>query len=65
VETLDDEIERLEDLLFDEKPHDKDVQRRSFALRASLVKLRRVVLPMREVVKLAACAETPTSRTPA
>jgi magnesium transporter len=50
VETLDDEIERLEDLLFDERPHDKDVQRRSFALRASLVKLRRVVLPMREVV---------------
>jgi magnesium transporter len=50
VEILDDEIERLEDLLFDEGPHDKDVQRRSFALRASLVKLRRVVLPMREVV---------------
>jgi magnesium transporter len=50
VETLDDEIEQLEDLLFDDKPHDKDVQRRSFALRASLVKLRRVVLPMREVV---------------
>ena len=50
VETLDDEIERLEDLLFDERPHDKDVQRRSFALRASLVRLRRVVLPMREVV---------------
>jgi len=50
VEILDDEIEQLEDLLFDEAPHDKDVQRRSFALRASLVKLRRVVLPMREVV---------------
>ena len=50
VETLDDEIEQLEDLLFDERPHDKDVQRRKLALRASLVKLRRVVLPMREVV---------------
>ena len=50
MEILDDEIEQLEDLLFDEAPHDKDVQRRSFALRASLVKLRRVVLPMREVV---------------
>jgi magnesium transporter len=36
--------------LFDERPHDKDVQRRSFALRTSLVTLRRVVLPMREVV---------------
>ena len=50
VETLDDEIEQLENLLFDERPHGKDVQRRSFALRASLVRLRRVVLPMREVV---------------
>lgn len=50
VEILDDEIEQLEDLLFDDRPHDKDVQRRSFALRASLVTLRRVVLPMREVV---------------
>jgi magnesium transporter len=50
VETLDDEIEQLEGLLFDEGLHDKDVQRRSFALRTSLVKLRRVVLPMREVV---------------
>ncbi|MEP7089589.1 MAG: magnesium transporter CorA family protein [Nocardioidaceae bacterium] len=50
VESLDDEIEQLEDLLFYEQPHDQDVQRRSFELRKSLVKLRRVVLPMREVV---------------
>lgn len=50
VESLDDEIEQLEDLLFDDRPHDKDVQRRSFHLRKSLVRLRRVVLPMREVV---------------
>ncbi len=50
VESLDDQIEQLEDLLFDERPHDKDVQRRSFELRKSLVHLRRVVLPMREVV---------------
>ncbi len=50
VESLDDEIEQLEDLLFDERPHDQDVQRRSFELRKSLVKVRRVVLPMREVV---------------
>jgi magnesium transporter len=41
VHTLDDEIEGLEDL---------QVQRRSFELRKSLVLLRRVVLPMREVV---------------
>jgi magnesium transporter len=50
VESLDDQIEQLEDLLFDDRPHDQDVQRRSFELRKSLVQLRRVVLPMREVV---------------
>ena len=50
VQSLDDEIEKLEDLLFDDRPRDKDVQRRSFELRKSLVHLRRVVLPMREVV---------------
>ncbi|GAA5226755.1 magnesium transporter CorA family protein [Paeniglutamicibacter antarcticus] len=50
VQALDDQIETLEDLLFDDRPHDTDVQRRSFELRKSLVRLRRVVLPMREVV---------------
>ncbi len=50
VQALDDQIESLEDLLFDDRPHDSDVQRRSFELRKSLVRLRRVVLPMREVV---------------
>ncbi len=50
VQSLDDQIEQLEDLLFDERPHDRDVQRRSFELRKSLVRLRRVVLPMREVL---------------
>lgn len=50
VESLDDQIEQLEDLLFDDRPHDQAVQRRSFELRKSLVQLRRVVLPMREVV---------------
>ena len=50
VQSLDEEIEQLEDVLFDDRPHDGDVQRRSFELRKSLVNLRRVVLPMREVV---------------
>ncbi len=50
VEGLDDEIERLEDALFEERPHSREVQRRTFALRKSLVELRRVVLPTREVV---------------
>jgi magnesium transporter len=50
VEDLDEEIEKIEDLLFDDRSRDSDVQRRSFALRKNLVTLRRVVLPMREVV---------------
>jgi magnesium transporter len=50
VQSLDSEIEALEDQLFDANPRDMDLQRRIFALRKSLVKLRRVVLPMREVL---------------
>ncbi|HET9654788.1 MAG TPA: magnesium transporter CorA family protein [Kineosporiaceae bacterium] len=50
VHVLDGEIERLEDLLFEDNPQDGVVQRRSFRLRKSLVLLRRVTLPMREVV---------------
>jgi magnesium transporter len=50
VQHLDEAIEGLEDLLFDERPKSAEVQRRSFELRKSLVVLRRLVLPMREVV---------------
>jgi magnesium transporter len=50
VQQLDDAIEAVEDRLFDERQHGAEVQRRSFELRKSLVVLRRVVLPMREVV---------------
>jgi magnesium transporter len=50
VQDLDGEIEKLEDLLFDDRSKDTDVQRRSFELRKSLVQLRKLVLPMREVV---------------
>jgi magnesium transporter len=50
VRSLDDEVEALEDQLFDESAHVLTVQRRSFQLRKSLVLLRRLVLPMREVV---------------
>jgi magnesium transporter len=50
VQSLDTEIESLEDLLFDDRPRQPEVQRRSFRLRKSLVLLRRLVLPMREVV---------------
>jgi magnesium transporter len=51
VEGLDDEVEAIEDLLFDEDLKAATrLQRRTFALRKSLVQIRRVVLPMREVV---------------
>jgi len=50
VQALDEHIEALEDRLFDDRPRDKALQRRTFELRKSLVLLRRVVLPMREVV---------------
>jgi magnesium transporter len=51
VQTLDDELEALEDHLFDVVPSGSvDIPRRSFELRKSLVRLRRVVLPMRELV---------------
>ena len=50
VQQLDEAMEGLEDLLFDERPQVGQVQRRSFDLRKSLVVLRRLVLPMREVV---------------
>ena len=51
VQALDDELEALEDHLFDDQPSTGvDVPRRSFELRKSLVRLRRVVLPMRELV---------------
>ncbi len=50
VQSLDSQIEALEDQLFADDPRDKDLQRRTFELRKSLVLLRRLVLPMREVV---------------
>lgn len=50
VEALDDEIEGLEDVLFDERPTGKDFVKQVYGLRKDLVALRRAVLPMREVV---------------
>jgi magnesium transporter len=50
VQALDGQIEALEDQLFVDRPRDKAVQRRTFELRKSLVLLRKIVLPMREVV---------------
>jgi magnesium transporter len=50
VQSMDESVEDIEDSLFDDTPHSMEVQRRSFQLRKSLVLLRRVVIPMREVV---------------
>ena len=50
VQSLDDAVEELEDNLFDDTPKNMSVHRRSFELRKSLVLLRRIVLPMREVL---------------
>ena len=50
VQSLDDEIEELQDQLFGEIDPGQTLQQRSFELRKSLVLLRRVILPMREVV---------------
>ncbi len=50
VQALDDSIEDLEDHLFSNHPQGRELQRRSFELRKSLVLTRRVVLPMREVL---------------
>jgi len=50
VQALDDSIETLEDGLFDDRAVSREVQRRTYRIRKDLVELRRVVLPMREVI---------------
>ncbi|ANS31422.1 metal ion transport protein [Rhodococcus opacus] len=50
IQALDDAIEDLEAGLFDDHGHPHAVQRRTYRVRKELVELRRVVLPMREVI---------------
>jgi len=50
VQCLDDAMESLEDVLFDDVAVNRDMQQRTYRIRKELVELRRVVLPMREVV---------------
>jgi magnesium transporter len=50
VQELDEKIEGLEELLFEPSNTGTAVQRESFELRKSLVRIRRVVLPTREVL---------------
>lgn len=50
IQRLDDAIEALEDVLFDEVSTGRVFAQAVYGLRKDLVQLRRVVLPMREVV---------------
>ncbi|HVW81969.1 MAG TPA: magnesium transporter CorA family protein [Mycobacteriales bacterium] len=50
VQALDDRIDTLEDLLFEPGDTGTAVQRESYDLRKALVRIRRVVLPTREIL---------------
>lgn len=49
---LDDALERLEDLLFAQRPQTRQVSRQAYRLRRELVEVRRLVLPLRDVVNV-------------
>ena len=65
VQSLDTEIESLEDQLFDDKPKDREMQRRTFQLRKSLVTVRgnRLNVIMKQVTSWAAIIAVPTAVT--
>lgn len=50
IQRIDDDLERLEDVLFDDRTTNRSFQQELYGLRKDLVTLRRVVTPMREVV---------------
>ena len=50
IQQLDDAIEAIEGDLFDERTLTRKIQRETFRIRKELVELRRIVLPMREVI---------------
>ncbi|WP_016933006.1 magnesium transporter CorA family protein [Rhodococcus sp. R1101] len=50
IQELDDAAEDLEDCLFEDQASTRYIQRRVYRLRKELVQLRRVVLPMREII---------------
>jgi magnesium transporter len=52
LQQLDDRVEAVEDALFDEQPRSMDVQRSTYELRRSITGVRKVVLPMRDVVDM-------------
>ena len=70
IESLDEELESIEGVMFEEDNGDsmRRVQLRSYEIRKSLVRARRVILPMREVVntvmRRATASEHATELTP-
>ena len=65
VQSLDDAIEGIEDLLFDENAGSaREVSRTTYTLRRSLVQVRRAILPMREVVNTIMRRATADDRAP-
>ncbi len=58
IQQLDDAIESLEDGLFDDTGSNRTIQRNTYRLRKELVELRRIVLPMREVVNVIRRSDT-------
>jgi len=50
VQPLDEELEKLEDIMFAPARTDTLIQKRSYELRKALVQLRRVAVPIREVI---------------
>ena len=50
LQELDDQVEAAEDALFEEQPQSVDMHRSTYELRRTLAGVRKVVLPMRELV---------------
>jgi len=50
IQVLDSELEELETIMFETKRNDLQIQTRTYGLRKALVLLRRVAIPMREVL---------------
>jgi magnesium transporter len=49
LQAIDDRVEEVEDMLFDDGTRSADVQRSTYKLRRHLTSMRKIVLPMREV----------------
>ncbi len=64
IQILDDAAEGVEDYLFDDQVSTRMIQRRVYRLRKELVQLRRVVLPMREIVNAVARTRAEQNRHP-